>query len=260
MIPRLNNIGVQFDEDTHTYIYKGKEKSGITSLIHAYTGLCNYPTANDYVRNVIIPKAGAKGDSIHKGIQHLEETGEKLDYIDITYRTGQYKDGKKDHDVISVEFTDTFDIRRPISNYQFMHCRLKTIACEHLVAYGDYASAIDNVSVDSNGKLVLIDYKSNNLKYLKGGARELQDYLSWQLGFYKLCIEDENPLVDVIACKGYWLRENEFQEWNITPKSKEEVLKMLETKWEKIDGNMYYYLDTPTGKQYLGSPPKQLPF
>lgn len=251
---KLNPCKVVFDEDSHTYTLDGRPLSGITSLIHAYTGLCSYPSANDYVRNVIIPKAGARGDSIHKSIQHLDETGETLSTIDIHWHTNQFKDGKYDPDVPRVEMCDTFDVSAPLANYKVMHKGMRTLASEWLVQYGDYASAIDNVSVDSVFYGVhLIDFKSNNLKYLKGGAEELKEYLSWQLGFYKFALGKANPDLTILDCYGFWLRDNDYQKWRIQPKSPEQIEKMLQTKWERVDGKFYYYKETKDyGRIYYG--------
>lgn len=249
----LNPCNVEFDDATHTYMMDGKELSGVTSLIHAYTGLCVPDKTNDYVLNSIVPKAGARGEATHRAIQELEEKGIRHDTMDITWHTGQWDNGRINENIFTYANTDTFDVREPLASYEVMHKGMKTIACEHLVQFGNYASAIDNVSKDNVlYGVYLIDYKTNNLKYLKGGKQELIDYLSWQLGFYKFALQQANPDLEILGCYGFWLRDDKYERWTINPVSEEAIRKMLETKWEKVGGKFYYYKDTDFGRVYYG--------
>mgnify|MGYP007056168382 CR=1 FL=1 len=71
----LKQSEVVFNEDAHTYRRGDEELSGITSLIHSVLQLGVYPDANEYVRNVQIPKAGYYGSCVHKSIQMYNTVG-----------------------------------------------------------------------------------------------------------------------------------------------------------------------------------------
>lgn len=213
---KLVNSGVTFTASPHGYSKDGKEYSGITGLIHAVKRLGVYPDAGDYVKNFVIPKAGEYGTSVHEAIEHYETFGEK----DVLY---------------NMSF-GSHDVSGELDSY----IRLKeksgceNIASEYNVAYGDYASNIDNVWMKDCG-IYLVDTKTNNLGYYPGGKEGLKEYLMWQLNCYRFMFEHQNPSLKVKGLLANWIRKDEAETWDIPMLPDADVEDLLSTKYDIMD-------------------------
>ena len=69
---------VVFEENPHGYWLDGKRLSGITGLIHAILDLGVYPGANEFAKQVAIPRAGHYGTSVHNSIETYDKYGIKV--------------------------------------------------------------------------------------------------------------------------------------------------------------------------------------
>lgn len=212
----LKKSEVVFNEDTHTYLRGSDALSGITSLIHSVLLLGVYPEASDFVKNVQIPRAGYYGTCVHKAIQMWDEMG-----IEVTQFPG------KEHPTAGM--LPAQDVREDLLHYQKIRPRNAiTIVSEFTVDYGMFASQIDAIWV-IDGKIYLVDHKTNNLDYYPGGAEALKEYLSWQLSCYAFMFERQTGL-KVAGLIGNWLRKGVGELWMITRKPDGDVQKLLDTQ------------------------------
>ena len=158
----LKKSAVVFDEATHTYRRGDEKLSGITSLIHSVLQLGVYPDANEYVRNVQIPKAGYYGTCIHKAIQMYEDIG-----IEMT------KFPEKPHPTAGM--LPAQDVSIELETYKRLKPKkLRVIATEFTVSLGMFATQVDSVLADEDDNIYLDDHKSNNLEYYPGGKEGLK--------------------------------------------------------------------------------------
>lgn len=215
----LKKSEVVFDESTHTYLRGSDALSGITSLIHSVLLLGVYPEANDFVKNVQIPRAGYYGTCVHKAIQTWDELGVEMSWFP-----------EKEHPTAGT--IPAQDVREDLLHYQRIKPRnAKTIVSEFTVDYGNFASQIDsvwNVETPEGDKIYLVDHKTNNLDYYPGGADGLKEYLSWQLSCYAFMFERQTGL-KVSGLVGNWLRKGEGELWEIGRKPDDQVKCLLDT-------------------------------
>lgn len=158
---KLNDSGVIFNEEKHTYIYEGKVMSGITRAINRqyYPEMVDISELPEHVQN-LIKEAGAYGTEVHKAIEDFIDglppmREEVLDFIEFCDNNG-----------------------------------LKPIASEYLVTDRlNFASAIDIVCVDKDNNVYLVDTKTTK-QYKKL-------YCEIQLSVYKYFFELINPHLKV---------------------------------------------------------------
>lgn len=213
----LKKSAVVFDEATHTYRRGDEKLSGITSLIHSVLQLGVYPDANDFVKNVQIPKAGYYGSCVHKAIQVYDSIGiEMVKFPEIEHPTAGT--------IPAQDVTDDLDAYKARKPYN-----MRTVASEFTVSLGMFASQIDAVWADDEDGIYLVDYKTNNLDYYPGHAAGLKEYLSWQLSCYAVMFENQTGL-KVKGLVGFWLRHGDGERWEITRQPDEKVLQLLETE------------------------------
>lgn len=234
----LSKTDVQFNEDNHTYMLDGKRLMGITGLIHAYTGLGCYPDADDYVKNIAIPKAGARGTALHNAIEMYDTCG-----IEMTQNVIKWKEG-----LTGIEHEDVFDVSFGLSAYKqsLEASGLVALANEYTVTDGlKWASNIDNIWCKSNSRryVTLVDTKTNNLDLYPGGKDALQQYLSWQLSIYAYLFEKQNPKVKVSALGCNWINKDKAEYWNITRLDDKEVEEILSCTWTDTGRVKYYDKD-----------------
>jgi len=168
MIPILKESGVVFNENDHTYFLGDKQLKGITStLVHRV-----FP--HDY-------------DGVSQ---------EKLD------ARAEY--GHKVHDMI--EFCVTNGLDSEMAEWQMFNQiadehGLSIIRCEYIVTdFEHYASPIDLVMQDADGRIVLVDLKTN---YSPPVAKA-----TVQLSWYKRQFERMNPELKVHECAVLWVRDD----------------------------------------------------
>ena len=168
MIPILKESGVVFNENDHTYFLGDKQLKGITStLVHRV-----FP--HDY-------------DGVSQ-----EKLDERAEY------------GHKVHDMI--EFCVTNGLDSEMAEWQMFNQiadehGLSIIRCEYIVTdFEHYASPIDLVMQDAEGRIVLVDLKTN---YSPPVAKA-----TVQLSWYKRQFERMNPELKVHECAVIWVRDD----------------------------------------------------
>lgn len=224
----LKKSEVVFNEETHTYLRGDQRLSGITSLIHSILQLGVYPDANEYVRNVQIPKAGYYGTCIHKAIQMYEDIG-----IEMT------KFPEKPHPTAGM--LPAQDVSIELETYKRLKPKkLRVIATEFTVSLGMFATQIDSVLADEDDNIYLDDHKSNNLDYYPGGKDGLKEYLSWQLSANAVMFENQTGL-KVKGLYADWIRKGDGELWKIERVPDEKVLQLLSTEiLPKPEGGFIY--------------------
>lgn len=224
----LKQSEVVFNEEAHTYLRGDEKLSGITSLIHSVLQLGVYPDANEYVRNVQIPKAGYYGTCIHKAIQMYEDIG-----IEMT------KFPEKEHPTAGT--LPAQDVSIELETYKRLKPKkLRVIATEFTVSFGMFATQVDSVLADEDDNIYLDDHKSNNLDYYPGGKDGLKEYLSWQLSANAVMFENQTGL-KVKGLYADWIRKGDGELWKIERVPDEKVLQLLSTEiLPKPEGGFIY--------------------
>lgn len=224
----LKQSEVVFNEEAHTYLRGDEKLSGITSLIHSVLQLGVYPDANEYVRNVQIPKAGYYGTCIHKAIQMYEDIG-----IEMT------KFPEKEHPTAGT--LPAQDVSIELETYKRLKPKkLRVIATEFTVSLGMFATQVDSVLADEDDNIYLDDHKSNNLDYYPGGKEGLKEYLSWQLSANAVMFENQTGL-KVKGLYADWIRKGDGELWKIERVPDEKVLQLLSTEiLPKPEGGFIY--------------------
>lgn len=217
---KLNNCGVVFNSEHHTYVLDSKIFKGITGRINDYletifTDIESLPESVQ--RN--IETAKVYGSGVHNAIEDdfngllpdLEYIQELEDYKDLCKKVG-----------------------------------LKMIASEYVVTdFNKYASCIDGVFVDKDNNIYLGDFKTPK--------QDKKEYNTIQLSIYKYMFEKVNPNLKVkggvifrLNRRGGVLKKSYFIDF----KQPEEVRTILYTNStknelqevvlpEKVDNLMY---------------------
>ena len=168
---KLNDSGVDFNQESHTYTLDGKELQGITGMI----GRQLFPDKYSNIPQFVLNKAAERGSMIHEQIE-LYDSGIIKDAI--TDELFSYYEIKKENDFI-------------------------TIANEYIVTDGsNFASGIDLV-FDHKGKIALADIKTTSVLD--------ENYIRWQLSIYAYLFELQNPELKVSELYGLWLRGGESE-------------------------------------------------
>ncbi|MCC8037313.1 MAG: hypothetical protein LIP02_04145 [Bacteroidales bacterium] len=205
----LNPSKVIFTENPHGYTLNGLPLSGVTGLIHDVLRLGVYPDADDFTREVAIPRAAEYGTSVHHAIEAWDTRGER---VTVHPKTPRFIDRYHPE--------TEWDVARELDTY-IRHKRGYTaVANEYTVSDNiRYASNIDNVWLkDDTRGIWLVDTKTNNLKYYPGGESGLKEYLSWQLSVYAELFERQNPGIKVEGLAANWLRKDQGEFWVIDRK------------------------------------------
>lgn len=133
---KLNDCGVVFNAEHHTYTLDGKELSGITSIISKYI----FPDMYSNVSESVLEAARQRGSVVHSELE-MEFNG------------------------IPSESPEVVAYRALVKQH-----KIKQIAAEYVVTdYDNIATCIDNVAY-VNGELALLDYKTTaalNIEYLR---------------------------------------------------------------------------------------------
>ena len=170
----LVESGVIFLEDVHQYFLDGVELQGITqSLIHRA-----FPDTYANIPEEVLMRAAEKGSNIHETIQFCEENG----FPGQTPEWLSYAKMKADN-------------------------HLHYVTHEYIVTDRvKFASAIDLVMVDDEGKIVLCDIKTTSVRHY--------DNVTLQLSIYKRYFEAQNPGLKVDRIALIWVRgeESEYRE------------------------------------------------
>lgn len=228
---QLKKSQVQFLEDTHQYWRGKQELSGITGLIHSVLRLGVYPQADQYAQEVAIPRKGYYGKCVHRAIETYERLGiDATLYPEKTVLTKHYDEVKFPAQNVSNE----------LQAYKVMKGNYTCLAVEFLVDYGQYASCIDAIWLDNDGRIYLVDHKTNNIDYYPGKAEGLKQYLSWQLSCYAVMFEAQTGL-KVAGLLANWITEDAHEQWVIERQPDEQVLCLLNTAAEISKDGAWVY-------------------
>lgn len=192
ILPALQKSQVSFDRNNHRYFLDGKELHGITSTLVERA----FPNEYEGVDENDLERARQHGTAVHKAIEDYENEF----IIDDSPELSAY-----------VRLKDEYGLTQ--------------IASEYLVSDNEYyASPIDIVACDSEGRIILIDIKTTYKPYYEKTAL--------QLSIYKRFFEKQNPDLSVHAVAIMWLRPNKA-EFRLLPVWAEEALDSL------IDADMH---------------------
>ena len=180
------NTKVSFVElpgtDLHKYLLtkrKGAtpiELTGITTMMKRM----NLSAGYGHIAHDVLARAASRGTAIHELFQNWELEG--LANTTILY---EWDCENGDHKNELEDVSDMLAKYSKLSSENFKH-----VAVEYLVSDNEsVASMIDFVSEVDENTVDLIDYKSSSTLDKKG--------LSWQLSFYKVLFERQNPKIKV---------------------------------------------------------------
>lgn len=189
----LVESGVIFKEDTHQYFLDGVELQGITqSLIHRA-----FPDTYANIPEEVLMRAAEKGSNIHETIQFCEENG----FPGQTPEWLSYAQMKADN-------------------------HLHYVTHEYIVTDRvKFASAIDLVMVDDEGKIILCDIKTTSVRHY--------DNVILQLSIYKRYFEAQNPGLKVDRIALIWVRDDDYEYRELTPWADEALDYLFEC--DKLD-------------------------
>lgn len=165
----INGGTLEYDEDTHTYIYEGIILPSITQIMKIKFG-----KKYDGIDSNILNRAADKGTEIHGAIEHLCKTGEKKDFKEVRnflFLQKHYKFKVIDNEVPVVLFKDNIPIA---------------------------AGRLDMV-MELNGELCLADIKRTSTLD--------KDYLGYQLNLYRLAYQ-QCYNKEIKGLRGIHLRED----------------------------------------------------
>lgn len=185
---KLNQCGVVFNEEGHTYHLDGKELQGVTGILTRRL----FPDKYAGVDEEVLAKAAARGTAIHRYCQIYDELGIVTEG--------------------SVE----------VSNYARLRDAqgLIPVQREYIVTDGEhYASKIDAVYQGKNGGVVINDLKTT--------YRLDKEYVSWQLSIYAWMFERMNPGIPVEGLTATWLHDDKSQYVDIERKDNSLVEALL---------------------------------
>ena len=168
----LQQSGVVFTEEGHTYHLGGKELQGVTGILDRRL----FPDKYDGVDDEVLERARLRGTAIHR-------------YCQIYDDLGIITEG-------SVETAHYASMRNALG--------LVPVAREYIVTDGEhYASKIDAIYEGKDGGVVLNDLKTTY--HLD------KEYVSWQLSIYAWMFEKMNPGVNVEGLTATWLHGDDAE-------------------------------------------------
>lgn len=185
---------IEFLEDSHTYLINGIIVPSVTQIIELI-----FPNKYKGINKTILNKKAGFGQAGHSIIEHLDVTDLesakeevlKIENKDLQICIREYLRLVKQHHIVPLEHEQKV-------SYEYKFC-----------------GTLDMIA-EVNEEHSLIDVKFT--------AELDKEYLSWQLGMYKLARNEE---FDNYYC--LWLPKKSLGKLvQIKPKTKEEILKKLE--------------------------------
>lgn len=187
---QLNNSGVVFNEDNHTYFLGEKQLFGITGML----GRQLFPDKYASIPKHIMDNAAQRGSMIHSACELIDDLG-------------------IEHD--SNEGRNYLAIKEQY--------KLDYLCSEYLVTDSEYfATAIDKVYKASESSVILGDIKTT--------YKLDKEYLSWQLSINAYLFELQNPHLKVAELYGIWLKGEKCAFEPIQRKPDDEVIRLLESE------------------------------
>lgn len=142
---RVVDKNLTFDENTHTYCYKGKILKSVTTLLSEVGISPSYDSVNEE----LLTKSKDRGNKIHKDIENF-------------IKKGIVADTKELHNFINFITDNDYGI----------------IGCEYIVfsEVDGIAGKVDLLLIDKEGNIVICDIKTTSIIHV--------DSVSWQLSIY----------------------------------------------------------------------------
>lgn len=164
----LNESGVIFNEENHTYHLDGKELHGITKFLSSYITPDKYKD----IPASVLKKAAERGSEIHRGLE-----------------------------AINLGFPP-FDNRPEYANYRNIidTYNLTPIANEYTVTDRDFFATNIDCVYSRWDEIILVDYKTT--------YKLDEEYLRWQLSVNAYLFELQNPHLKVNLIAAIWLRDD----------------------------------------------------
>ena len=185
------NTEVYFDDLTHTYLYKGKELTGVTTLMKQM-GL-----SPDYsgISEEVLQNAADRGSAVHKAIETFCKSGSPV--IDCRY----------------------FD--EAMSGLQaYKKLGIQALENEYLVSDNEsIASSIDLIAEDGDG-VILYDIKTTSAVH--------KESVAWQLSIYRWLFSLANPGIEVHRLYCLHIRDGVAKLIEVTPVPEEEVARLIQ--------------------------------
>lgn len=183
----LNDSGVIFNQDAHTYHLNGVPLKGITGVLSRHLFSNKYDNIPDY----ILKRAAERGRFIHENCEIVDSLG----VIPDCEEAKNYIKLKEENNLI------------PAAN-------------EYIVTDGKYyASSIDVVFQESDTVASLADIKTTSTFD--------KEYVSWQLSIYSYLFERQNPHLKAGRLYGIWLRESIHELIEVERKPYEVIIDLL---------------------------------
>lgn len=190
---KLNDSGILFDAESHTYCTKdGEVLQGITGRLKERA----FPDEYKDVPEDVLQRASCRGTRIHNILELYDEVG-----------------------FITDECQELQNYMKAQTEFPFLANHLQS---EYLITDNkQYASAIDKVYVENDG-VILGDVKTTY--HLN------EEYVSWQLSIYAYFFNLINPDIEVKKLYALWFREDKYKVVEVERKSIEDVKKLLYTE------------------------------
>lgn len=177
---------ITFDRNTHTYRCDGVRVPSVTQILKWL-----YPNKYAGVPEETLNAAAEFGNRMHEWIEAYATDGTK-------------KRGQTDYMKLS-----TTQVVELICNHQF-----QAESCEQIVSWKNrFAGTYDMVGL-MEADSALVDIKCT--------AQLDEDYLSWQLGMYKIALQEEGKKISKCYC--LWVPKGGLAKFvEILPKTEEEI-------------------------------------
>lgn len=186
---KLNDSGVVFEQESHTYILDGVILNGITGMIGKHL----FPDKYSNVPQFVLDRAKKRGTEIHQDFATADLFGADIET--------NWSDEVESY--INLKFEQEIDV---INN-------------EYLVTDGmNFATAIDKIVTIGN-KIYLVDVKTTYILDL--------DYLSWQLSIGKFFFKMLNPNLEISGLLAIWVKDGKATLHEVKEKPQEQITELL---------------------------------
>lgn len=184
---------IEFIEETHQYLVNGILTPSVTTIIKWL-----YPHKYEGIPLSILKNKAEFGNNVHKAIEN--------------HVNGLYTDLSP---LETIAFEEYIKLKEKHT--------INPIQCEKTISYKySYAGRLDMIA-DVNYTRCLVDIKTT--------AKVETELLEWQLGMYKLALEEEG--IKIGDCYCLWLPKKSQGEFiKISPKNKKQIDEMLK-KYEQ---------------------------
>ena len=174
---------IQFDKGTHTYTIDGVRTPSVTQILSWL-----YPRKYADVPPEVLKEKAEYGNRVHEWIENYCLTGKKKRQSKLMRLSTEQ----------AISLLEGFDVE----------------ACEKAVSFGNKFCGTYDMYGECDGEKVLIDIKTT--------SEFDEEYLQWQLGMYKLAMEEHGDQVDKCMC--LWLPKGKIASLkDVVPKTRYDI-------------------------------------